>query len=89
MSRANFHSLPAADISSAMWKLLPRLLCFNHDYGIAAEPNRIFLRCAKCGHRTTGWTLGSPPNSERERHRRFAHRVLIRSVQSLTPGGRA
>lgn len=40
---------------SNMWTLVRRLFCLNHDYGITAEPGTIFMRCRRCGHRTTGW----------------------------------
>ena len=58
-----------------MWTLLRRLLC-HHDYGIASEPGRVFLRCRHCGHGTPGWTIDradplESQQSERGRVRRF------------------
>jgi hypothetical protein len=40
-----------------VWTVIRRLFCFNHDYAMCAEPGVIFLRCRRCAHRTTGWTL--------------------------------
>jgi hypothetical protein len=46
-----------------MWMIVRHLICLHHDYGIAAEPNIIFLRCTKCGHRTAGWTIAATRGS--------------------------
>lgn len=41
-----------------MWAFFRRLVC-AHDYSITFESGAMYLRCAQCGRKTTGWTLGS------------------------------
>jgi len=36
-----------------------RCLLVGHDDGFAREPKRLFLRCAACGRRTTGWAIST------------------------------
>jgi hypothetical protein len=40
-----------------------RALCAvsGHDTLLQFEHNRLSLRCAACGHETTGWTIGDTP----------------------------
>jgi hypothetical protein len=33
----------------------------GHDTLLQFEHNRLSLRCAACGHETTGWTIGDVP----------------------------
>jgi hypothetical protein len=32
----------------------------GHDYFLKAAGQRLFLRCADCGHETDGWDVGEP-----------------------------
>jgi hypothetical protein len=47
------------DISSVVLERLGQLVCamHGHDNLIQFEQNRMFLKCASCGHETPGWTL--------------------------------
>jgi hypothetical protein len=38
---------------------LDRLFC-AHDYLKGFAPDRVCLRCVKCGRETTGWTIKKP-----------------------------
>jgi hypothetical protein len=40
--------------------MVRRALCglFGHDALLQFEQHRLSLRCASCGHETTGWTIG-------------------------------
>jgi hypothetical protein len=33
----------------------------GHDSLLQFEQDRMFLRCASCGHRSPGWELNEPP----------------------------
>jgi len=39
-----------------MWNLLS-CLSGRHAYGMWCDPGAIFLRCAHCGKRSSGWTM--------------------------------
>lgn len=43
--------------------LIRRALCgvLGHDNLLQFEQHRLSLRCAACGHQTTGWTIGDVP----------------------------
>jgi hypothetical protein len=47
------------DISSVVLGRLGQIVCamHGHDNLIQFEQNRMFLKCASCGHETPGWTL--------------------------------
>ena len=32
----------------------------GHDMRLQFEPDRLFLRCARCGHASPGWEIGPP-----------------------------
>jgi hypothetical protein len=40
--------------------MVRRAICglFGHDTLLQFEQHRLSLRCASCGHETTGWTIG-------------------------------
>jgi hypothetical protein len=38
---------------------LDRLLCLHDDFKVC-RPDRVCLRCQKCGRETTGWTIKRP-----------------------------
>jgi len=42
--------------------MLRSIACYlsgRHDYSMSREPGALFLRCAKCGHRSPGWSMDS------------------------------
>ncbi len=39
----------------------------RHDYGMSREPGALYLRCAKCGHRSPGWAVDEPLAGARKR----------------------
>jgi hypothetical protein len=58
---------PVGDRSDSMTTLFRRVkwivqraLCglFGHDTLLQFEQHRLSLRCASCGHETTGWAIG-------------------------------
>lgn len=42
-----------------MWKALNCYLSGGHDYGISCERGAMFLRCVRCGKRSSGWEVSS------------------------------
>jgi|WetSurSiteA1Bulk_404760.scaffolds.fasta_scaffold194325_1 hypothetical protein len=44
---------------SRLWKRVQAVLCSvrGHDPLLHFDQNRIYLRCASCGHETPGWEL--------------------------------
>jgi hypothetical protein len=44
-------------------QLVRRAICavFGHETFLQFEQQRLSLRCAACGHQTTGWTIGDTP----------------------------
>jgi hypothetical protein len=42
-----------------MWNLINCYLAGRHEYGVWCEPGTVFLRCAHCGRRSSGWSLGA------------------------------
>ena len=40
--------------------MVRRAICglFGHDTLLQFEQHRLSLRCASCGHETTGWSIG-------------------------------
>ncbi len=36
------------------------MLTGRHDYRVSSSDGAIFLLCAKCGRRSTGWQLSEP-----------------------------
>lgn len=43
----------------AMWNWFNCYLSGRHEYGVWCERGAIFLRCAHCGRRSTGWAIDS------------------------------
>ena len=43
--------------------IIRRAICgvLGHDNLLQFEQHRLSLRCAACGHQTTGWTIGDIP----------------------------
>ena len=50
---------PSARPFARMWKRVQYALCslHGHDTLLHYDQNRIYLRCASCGHETPGWDL--------------------------------
>jgi hypothetical protein len=46
--------------------IIRRAICgvLGHDNLLQFEQHRLSLRCAACGHQTTGWTIGDTPSRE-------------------------
>jgi hypothetical protein len=44
--------------------IVQRVICgiLGHDNLLQFEQHRLSLRCAACGHQTTGWTIGETPS---------------------------
>jgi len=40
-----------------MWHWFNCYLSGRHEYGVWCEPGNIFLRCAHCGKRSSGWSI--------------------------------
>ena len=45
-----------------MWNLIQCYLSGRHEFGVACEPGAIFLRCAHCGKRSSGWSVDGKPH---------------------------
>lgn len=45
-----------------MWKVLNCYLSGGHDYGISCERGAMFLRCVRCGKRSSGWEVATQPS---------------------------
>jgi hypothetical protein len=59
--------------------MVRRAICglFGHDTLLQFEQHRLSLRCASCGHETTGWTISEDASRARAAarpHRRFETR---------------
>jgi len=48
-------------------RIIRRAVCgvLGHDNLLQFEQHRLSLRCAACGHQTTGWTIGDIPSRAR------------------------
>ena len=42
-----------------MWNWFNCYLSGRHEFGVSCEPGAIFLRCAHCGRRSSGWAVGA------------------------------
>ena len=40
-----------------MWNWFNCFISGRHEYGVWCEPGAIFLRCAHCGKRSSGWAM--------------------------------
>jgi hypothetical protein len=40
-----------------MWHWFNCYLSGRHEFGVWCEPGSIFLRCAHCGKRSSGWAI--------------------------------
>jgi hypothetical protein len=51
-------AVPHSTRTASVW--IRETLCAlsGHTFLLNTEPNRIFLRCAECGHETPGWQIG-------------------------------
>jgi hypothetical protein len=45
-----------------MWNWINCYLSGRHEFGVACEPGAIFLRCAHCGKRSSGWSVDGKPH---------------------------
>ncbi len=50
---------PTGRALARLWKRVQHTLCklHGHDTLLHYDQNRIYLRCASCGHETPGWEL--------------------------------
>lgn len=62
-----------------MWNWFNCYLSGRHDYGIWCEPGAIFLRCAHCGRRSSGWAITE----------KVAAAATATVTQARQPAGRA
>lgn len=49
----------------------------GHDNLLQFEHDRMFLRCASCGHETPGWELNDPPPTLRLRGDARRHMLTV------------
>jgi hypothetical protein len=47
-----------------MWNWFSCYLSGRHQYGVWCEPGAVFLRCAYCGKRSSGWSLAKTPKHQ-------------------------
>jgi hypothetical protein len=40
-----------------MWNWFNCRVSRRHDYGLSSESGAVFLQCAHCGRRSSGWTV--------------------------------
>jgi hypothetical protein len=40
-----------------MWNWFKCYVSARHEYGVSCAPGTIFLRCVRCGRRSSGWSL--------------------------------
>ena len=40
-----------------MWKAIACYLSGRHEYGISCGSGAMYLQCAHCGKRSTGWSI--------------------------------
>jgi hypothetical protein len=52
-------TLDSGGVLSRLWRRVQYALCslHGHDPLLHFEQNRMYLRCASCGHETPGWEL--------------------------------
>lgn len=62
--------------------LIRRAICgvLGHDNLLQFEQHRLSLRCAACGHQTTGWTIGDSPSRPEVGAAPASRRVEARSA---------
>jgi hypothetical protein len=46
-----------------MWKLVNCYLSGRHEFDVRCEPGAIFLICAHCGKRSSGWAVQAQPRA--------------------------
>ena len=73
------------DLSGRMMDRVRQILCglHGHDSLLQFQQDRMFLRCASCGHETPGWEVSEPPRTPvraRTTPMRQAHLVRERRV---------
>ena len=64
---------------------LRQVLCglHGHDTLLQFEDERMFLRCASCGHETTGWELTETPPTVTVRGDRRRHAIARPKLVSV------
>ena len=52
-------TLDSSGVFSRLWKRVQYAMCslHGHDPLLHFDQNRMYLRCASCGHETPGWEL--------------------------------
>jgi len=45
-----------------MWKAIAFYLSGRHEYGISCGSGAVYLQCAHCGKRSSGWEIEPKPN---------------------------
>ncbi|MGE5358461.1 MAG: hypothetical protein ACM3NQ_05535 [Bacteroidales bacterium] len=70
---------------SRVWRQVQSILCslHGHDTLLHYDQNRIYLRCASCGHETPGWELDE--RRPRIRFRGDARRFLVAKAAAERP----
>ena len=58
------------DLSGRMMDRVRQMLCglHGHDSLLQFQQDRMFLRCASCGHETPGWEVSEPKPVAARRH---------------------
>jgi hypothetical protein len=72
-----------------MWKWINCYLSGRHEFGVACEPGAIFLRCAHCGKRSSGWTVDGKPHVTAPRIPAVAVAAYASSTPRVLPFDRA
>ncbi len=73
----------------AMWEWFNCHLAGRHEYAVWSDSNRIYLRCLRCGRRSTGWDVASSEDNSHDHvhhsgtEERRTRRNLIAGVLSL------
>ncbi len=73
---------------SRIWRQMQSMFCslHGHDSLLHFDQNRIYLRCASCGHETPGWELDE--RRPRIRFRGDARRQYLSRKDSVNEGSR-
>ena len=58
-------------MTGSLWQRLGCCLT-GHNYSIASDDTRMFVRCTECGHTSRGLPLAGDPKPRRERPERAA-----------------
>ncbi len=73
---------------SRIWRQMQSMLCalHGHDSLLQFDQNRVYLRCASCGHETPGWELDE--HRPRIRFRGDARRQYLSRKDAVHEGTR-